>query len=184
MSIRTTLIRFAGLLAIAILSGCSTVQVYSEAAPGIDFSAYTTFSQAPPPQSVDRSLPGYSSITGDHIQASIAHELEAKGLTRASTGDGDLFVSFSIDGQPRHDIEWSEGGAGPFGGWAGGSTYTVNYVEGTLTIDVYDVEKKELVWHAYGQTELYGRSKGGSATMVDKAVSAILKGYPPEPESK
>ena len=111
-------------------------------------------------------------------------QLEAKRLVPAAAGDADLLVSFSIDGQPRQDLEWSSGEAGPFGGWAGGSTYTVNYVEGTLTIDIHDTKKRELVWHAYGQTDLYGSRRGGFSTRVDAAVSEILEGYPPEPAGK
>jgi hypothetical protein len=125
-------------------------------------------------------MPGYSQITGDHIQASIAHELEAKGLSLTSTNNADLVVAFSIDGQPRQDVQWDGG----MGGWYGGSTYTVNYVKGTLTIDVFDAKKKKLVWHAYGQTNLYGSDPGRSSQKVDEAVSEILKGFPPEPKSK
>jgi hypothetical protein len=173
MSIRIALITAAGSLALAASSGCSTVQVHSDAAPGIDFSAYKTFTQAPPPSSAGKSMPGYSTITGDHIQASIAHDLEVKGLTRASSSrSADVIIVFSIDGQPRQEIDGADD-------WYGGDVYTVNYVQGTLVIDVIDAKKKKLIWHSYGQTDLYG-SGGGTSSQVDNAVNEILKGFPPQ----
>lgn len=160
-------------------AGCSSVAVHSDAAPGVDFSAYHTFAQAPPPKTANANLPGYSEITGDHIQAAIAHELETKGFSSAPVDKADLLVAFSINGQRRTDIE-SAGGFGWYGGW-GGDTYTVNYTEGTLIIDIFDAHKKSLIWHAYGQTNIYGH--GDHSSQVDPAVQSILEGFPPKPGS-
>jgi hypothetical protein len=157
--------------------GCSTVSVNTDYDKGTDFSRFKTFSQKPPPQG-SRSLKGYSEIAGRHINSAIATTLESKGFQMAPEGqDGDLIVAFSIDGQPRQDVEWTGGG---YGGWYGQS-YTVNYVEGTLTIDVFDASKRQLVWHAYGQTNIYG-SQTDNYGKVDDAVEQILKKFPPQPE--
>jgi hypothetical protein len=158
--------------------GCSTVSVHTDHASGIDFSAYKTFAQAPAPKSAGPQLPGYSEITGDHIQAAIAHALEVKGLTKAGPDDADLIVSFAIDGQARQDLV-DDGGMYGYGGLGYGDTYTVSYTEGTLTIDLFDAKSKKLVWHAYGQTKIYGSDNADSAK-VDGAVADILKKFPPE----
>jgi hypothetical protein len=180
MSLRSIVLGVTSLLIIAPLSACSTVKVHEQVAPGVDFSAYKTFAQAPPPKTAGTSMPGYSEITGDHIQAAIAHALEAKGFTRASVQEADLVVSFAITGQPRQDIESEPGYGGFYGGLAAGNTYTVNYVRGTLTIDVFDAKTKKMIWHAYGQTDIYGSGDGKGAAKVDGAIDSILKNFPPE----
>ena len=47
---------------------------------------------------------------------------------------------------------------------------------------MFDAKKKKLVWHAYGQTDLYGSNQGGDK--IDKAVSEILKRYTIDSEAK
>ena len=160
-----------------LVAGCSTVRVNTDYDKGTDFSKFKTFSQKPPPAG-SRTLKGYSEIAGRHINSAIAANLEAKGFRMAPEGaEGDLIVAFSIDGQPRQDVQWTGGG---YGGWYGQS-YTVNYVEGTLTIDLFDTEKHQLVWHGYGQTNIYG-SQTDNYGKVDEAVEQILKEFPPQPE--
>jgi hypothetical protein len=46
-------------------------------------------------------------------------------------------------------------------------------------VDVFDAKKKKLVWHAYGQTDLYGSED--HTREVDSAVQSILKEFPPTP---
>lgn len=170
-------LRSLSLVAVLLLAagGCSTVSVKTDVAPGVDFSAYKTFSQTAPPKSAGAALPGYSEIAGENINASIAHALEMKGFSRVGSGRGDLIVTFSVDGEPRQDVQWDGG----YGGYYG-DTYTVNYTRGTLAIDIFDAGQKKLVFHAYGQTDLYGSSD--YTNKVDSAVQQILKGFPPEPK--
>jgi hypothetical protein len=179
MTIRSAHLAFMCLLVAAMIPACSTIRVQQEAAPGVDFSSYKVFTQAPPPKTADASLPGYSEIAGSHIQMAIGHAMESKGLTSAPEGKADLIVVFSIDGQPRQDIESDGGYGGWYGGWGGsGNSYSVNSVTGTLTIDVFDVEQKKLIWHAYGQTDIYGQPGSSGSDKVDDAVKQILKQYP------
>jgi hypothetical protein len=171
-------LRFAAVLLLLLAMACTTYNVQADAAPGIDFSAYKTFAQKPPPSTAS-NLPGYSVIEGEHIQAAIAHELEARGLSQAGEQSADLIIVFSIDGQPRQDVQWDGG----YWGWYG-DAYTVNYVQGTLTIDVFERKAKKLVWHAYGQTNLYGNNNADRR--VDDAIRAIMKDFPiplPKPSS-
>jgi hypothetical protein len=157
-------------------AGCMTYNVHDQSLPGVDFSGFKTFAQKPPPARA-ANIPGYSTIMGDHIQSAIAHELESKGFRPAAEGSADLVVAFSVDGQPRQDIQST--GGGWYGGW--GDTYSVQYVEGTVTIDIFDARKRKLIWHAYGQTRLFGSSKADKANQkVDAVVAAILKKFPPE----
>jgi len=165
--------------ALLLVAGCASYNVKTQTAPGVDFSKYKTFGQKPPPKSV-ANIPGYSTIMGEHIQAAIAQEMESKGFRSASSGAPDLMVVITITGQPRQDVDYA-GGAG----WYGGGAYTVNYVQGTLIIDIFDAEQSKLIWHSYGQTDLYGsQSAKSSEKNVDAAVKAILKDFPPGSSKK
>ena len=166
------LIGFLAAAAIAT-AGCSSISADSTHAEGIDFSAYHTFAQAPPPESGGEQIPGYSSITADNIQREIAAQLESKGMSQAERDSADVVVRFSVSGKPQTDV-WGSGGYGWYGG---GSVQTTHYIKGTLVIDIFDASKKKLVWHGWASTALFSGS--GSGKTVPEAVQKILSGFPP-----
>lgn len=158
-------------LLLVACAACASVRAGQTHDPGVDFAAYRTFALAPPPARAE-NLPGYSELTGMRIQARIAARLEEKGLVRAPEQDADLVVAFSVDGQPRSDVtgtSWS--------GFGSGDVYTVNYVEGTLVIDLVDRRRQKLVWHGWGTTDIFESDVSGDE--VDRAVDAVLAQYPP-----
>ena len=66
------------LVLLLALGGCA-IRANSDYTEGTDFSALRTFAQEPPPKQAPEALPGYSSITAEHIQNLIGAKLEAKG---------------------------------------------------------------------------------------------------------
>jgi hypothetical protein len=160
-------------LALSLLLACSNVRVEDDLAPGTSDSSYTTFWQLPPPASVEQEMPGYDTTMGNHIQAAIAHELTAKGLELAPKEGADLIVAFSVDGRPRQDVEWMGDTANRYGE----GIDDTDYVDGTLSIDLFDSGAGRLVWRAIGQTHLYGGSSRSSGT-ADDVVEEFLKDFP------
>ena len=158
-----------------LLAGCSTASVSYD--QHTDFSAYRTFSQAPPPKAAP-NLIGYTSIVGGQIQDEIASQLQAKGFRAASPETADLVVVTSISGQQRTDLV-SDGG-GWYGGY--GDTYTVRYVEGTMIIDIFDRAKKQLIFHGWDQKQIF--SSSADTKEVLKSVDEILAKFPPQPKKK
>ncbi|MGD8318029.1 MAG: DUF4136 domain-containing protein [Myxococcales bacterium] len=156
-----------------MLMGCATrLKTATTFDDTVDFSAYRTFAQAPPPQAIE-GMPGYSEITGHRVQERIAYDLEQKGLQPASWDEADLQVSFMLGGQERQDTEYWGGW-----GWYGpGEVTTENYVQGSLVIDMADRVKQRLVWHGYGTRDVFSQPKNDDALM--QAVDEILQKFPP-----
>jgi hypothetical protein len=143
-------------------------------AENVDFSQFKTFAQAPPP-GAQKTLPGYSEIEGRRMQEKIAQILEARGFRRVEDPQAaDLYVSFSVTGQPRSDV-WGQGGWGTYGGVAAGVS-TTHYIQANLTINVYEAAERKLVWHGWtGKSFFEGQGDPDGAI---EAVRTILAKFP------
>lgn len=159
-----------------LLVGCTTrLKTNTTFDDTVDFGAYRTFAQAPPPQTVE-GMPGYSEITGRQVEERIAYDLEQKGLQPASWDEADLQVSFTMGGQRRQETEYWGGW-----GWYGpGEITTENYVQGSLVIDMADRVRKRLVWHGYGTRDVFTQPKSDKDLL--NAVDEILEKFPPSTE--
>ena len=158
----------------AALSACAGISTDSEYDPAVDFSAYSTFAQAPPPEGRPKGLPGWSSITDRLVQREIAEDLEQKGFRSAPRESADLMVAFTVSGEPRTDV-WGN----PGWGWAGGGTVTTShYVRGVLAIDIYERRRQKLVWRGWATKDVF--AEDSRADRVEQAVQAVLEQFPPQ----
>jgi hypothetical protein len=174
-------------LLLVICSACSSIEAFSDQDPDTDFASYRTFVLGSPPAEAPEGLPNYSAIAGERINRQIATNLESKGLREVPADEADILVSFQLAGEQRSEIR----STGPnsslyypsydrwYGvGWYDHNLYTVNYVIGTLIIDVFDRTEEKLVWHGWSSTGIYDQSN-----QQDKAkavLEALLKLYPPQ----
>lgn len=156
----TGLLGLATLLAAAL--GCVSVDVESVVlAPGTDFAAMETFHIV---SSEDEQGVGYA-----EIEAAIARALEERGRTRAGADRADMWVAYrasALDRQKRRDS----------GDPDANSYRIVDYVEGTLAIDVFDHEAVRRVWH--GQGVIDARSRDELRAKVDRVVDAVFAEFP------
>lgn len=170
LRIGTTLIIAGVIIAIGCGNNVRVKTSYDEAAT---FDVYQTFAQAPPPATAP-NLPGYSEITGRRIQDAIRKNLAAKGMTEAPWESADLLISMRVGGQGRTQV-WDDSV-----GWYGtGNTWSTNYTEGSLVIEMVDRNKQRLVWHGWGSKDLFESSKTDEGTAA-QVVDAILAKYPPQ----
>jgi Domain of unknown function (DUF4136) len=161
----------ASLCVAALSAACATVRASSSHDPAVDFAAYRTFAVAPTPATAPH-LPGYSALTGASIRQRVGSQLEAKGLAPTDEATADLVVRVEVSGLPRSDIVGS-----PQTGFGAGDVYTVNYVEGTLVIDMVDRRRDTLVWHGWATDDLF--ESDVRAGRITDMVDAILARYPP-----
>jgi hypothetical protein len=158
-----------------LTGGCANYSTNSQVAAGVDFTHFSTFKQAAPPKDKIAGLPGYSEITANEIQSAIGANLEGKGFRNVLEGDAELLVAFTVGGEPRTDV-WGTSGWG----WYGSTdVQTTHYVQGELTINMYDAKHKKLVWHGWATARLYGDGSGGGGN-AKNVVDAILKEFPPQ----
>lgn len=67
-----------------------------------------------------------------------------------------------------------------YGVWGGypQDIQTVHYQEGTLTIDLVDAAKKQLVWQGVAQGRIHKKAVQNPGPAIDKAVTDIFAKFP------
>lgn len=132
-------------------------------------------------------------LTARALTKAIDAELAQKGMTKTEADNADLYVGYQTAlGQEKEFTTFNTGwgyGPGWGGGWYGyggmtsgttyGSTSTV-YV-GQLDLSMYDPGTKQLVWRGVATKTLDPKAKPEKKQKnIAKAVSKLLKKYPPE----
>ena len=194
------------------LGACSTTASYTtDFDEQQDFSGYKTFAWADgKPMKVfgdARIPPGADTV----ITQEVLQELESKGYTFVKNeAKADFAVAFTVGSRTETDIiktqvptvyysntrNWRWGRpyypAYPMGttGVVGGREVTEvsTYTQGTLAIDIFDVERKAPVYHGAAEKTLSQNSRRGSGVVnpiemqetIDEAVTKILEDFPPE----
>ena len=156
-----------------------------------DFSKYKTYKWVPI-KGADKP----DDLTDSKIVAAVDADLAKKGLTKTDSEDADLYVGHQTAiGEEKQFTSYNTGwgyGPGWGGGWYGGgmsstttygSTSTV-YV-GQLDLSVYDPKAKQLVWRGVATKTLDPKAKPEKKEKnINKAVTKLLKNFPPPPAKK
>jgi hypothetical protein len=173
--------------AAVLLAGCQiSPQIHSQASPEADFGSYRTYGFMPKP-STDPN--GYTTMTTKSIKRAVTREMQSRGYTLADNPD--LIVNFSVASKDKvegqSNPEFGLGyGRGRFGwGWGVGGTYDDirTVTEGSLTIDVVDRARNELVWSGTAVGEVTRKELDNPSPTIDNAVTEILKRYPTKPSA-
>ena len=177
-----------------LLSGCSTGRVTYDSDPAQDFSQYSTFSwlaDKPVTTFGNRPIPA---LLQEQIARSITNSLEAKGYRYIEDGSqADFTVSFTVgtrDGFDTVEVPDYYWQTRPAWGWGGGywpmtTTMTTShtevrdYTEGTLSIDIFDVDRRAPVWHGAGVKHLSVGELSSSADIPGQ-VDKVLAIFPPQ----
>lgn len=143
-----------GLAAIALLAGCATgPRITTEADPEANFASYRTFGFYSP-LAIEKE--GYSSAASERMKAAARAQMEARGYV-FTTERPDLWLNINAYTEQRTDVTsmpsvdyayyYSYRARGyyvvPY--WRD-RTDVYRYTEGTLNVDLVDVERNRLVW--------------------------------------
>lgn len=170
---------------LAILTACASKPVVrTQSAPALDLQKFQTFGFVEHP---DTDKAGYTTLTTRYLKDAVTREMLARGY--AQSAEPDLLVNFTtgsrdkIEGYPWPDVglgwgHWSRGW-GWGGSWGGRDIRTVT--EGSLTIDVVDSQRKELIWSGTAKGRVTSREETNPQSAIDKAVAAIFNQYPRQP---
>ncbi len=180
MSVTSRLFR-PRLAALALFSalfaaGCATgPNIASHPDPQARFQNYRTFSiaQERAPRNADITPELLRGIRDATVQA-----FERRGLTQAPEGQGDVIVLVHGGIEERVDIRDWGFNYGRFyrWGWGGGGPYELSqYREGTLLVDVFDAQSKELIWRGSAVGEVVGPPNLDRARA---ALNTIINRYP------
>ena len=180
MSFTKQLTRLAALASLLIAVPVIAQQVSTDYNHSTNFSQIHTYCWA----KVKTSNP----LNEDRVKRAVDQDLAAKGWQMVPSG-GD--VSLTAVGATRNQQEYNsfyDGfGGGGFGwrrGWGGGgfgdTTTTVQQIPvGTLVLDMYDTNSKQLVWRGMASDTLSSKPEKNTQKL-DKAVKKMLDKFPPK----
>lgn len=191
----TTTLRFiaATLVVSVMLAACATgPTIRSDANPAVDLRSFETFAFFSP-LATDQA--GYQTILTARLKDATRRNLEAKGF-RYSEAEPDLLVNFFVNVEDRQEIRTTPAPPPPpmgyygyrtgyYGGWGGyyggfGATeiQTINYQEGTLTIDLVDPAGKVLVWQGQAEGRVSSKARRDPGPAIDAVVAEIIATLP------
>jgi Domain of unknown function (DUF4136) len=162
-------------IALVTLSGVASVaeQVKTDYDRGANFSQYKTYSWS--------SVRTKDPLLVDRIKSAVDSALTAKGLTKVDSG-GDVSINAMAITRNHQTLNtFYDGG---FGGWRWGgfgdaTTTTETYKVGTLVVDLFDTQSKELIWRGSASDTLSNDSNKNIKNL-DKGVAKMFKHFPPE----
>lgn len=158
------------------LTSCSPFQVRSDYAETANFTSYKTYKI----RIDDLKL---NDIDKDRVLNELSKQLQNKGL---SSGENpDLIVNVKANHKKITDINSTS----PYGMWGwGGSfgwgigmnrTWTSNYNEGALIVDIIDTKSNKLVWQGIG-SGISVDSPRSKQRQIPEIMAEIMKNYPPQ----
>ena len=170
--------RLVGLsMALALLCGAAAAQdVTTNFMPGTNFSNFHTYKWV--------SVQGANypnQIVDQQIKDAINSQLSAKGLTLTDSDKADLYVGYQTAVQQQ--TQWNAYGMGGGYRWGGGmATAQQSTIQvGTLVLDMYNPNTKELVWTGRATKTLNPSSNPQkNQERLNKAAAKLLKNYPPK----
>ena len=162
---------------VALLSACaSTPQITTDYDRSANFSNYRTYGFAAIQED------GYQSLTDKYIKSAITQALEQRGYRQSDTPD--LVVHSMALKQDKVQVWNSPEPAGfysmrrgGYSGWTGYNQTLWPYTEGSLTIDLVDRDRKQLVWRGVITNTLEENQPVGQA-QIQQAVEKLFTQYP------
>ncbi len=158
-------------------TSCSPFQVRSDYAETANFNQYKTYKL----RIDDLKL---NDIDKDRVLNEVSKQLQMRGLSVAENPD--LIVNVKANHKKVTDINsggpyggmWGWGG--PFG-WGVGynRTWSSNYNEGALILDLIDARNQKLVWQGIG-SGISVDSPRAKQKQIPKIIEDIMATYPPK----
>jgi Domain of unknown function (DUF4136) len=175
----------------ALFSACAnTPTIHRDTNPAATFGSYKTFGFLSP-LATDK-FP-YESLLTQHLKDATRQAMESKGYV-FNTSAPDLLVNFYVNIQDKQDVRTTPGSAAYAGyGYPGGyygyrtgyyrvyktaTIETVNYKQGTLTIDLVDAKQKILAWTATAESRISNSALKDPGPAIDTLVTNLMAPLP------
>ncbi len=167
-----------------LLTSCASgPTLFVNADPVAGFGSYKTYGFVKP---LDTDHDGYSSILSQYLRTAASRELEARGYQRADNPD--LLINFHMQTQDRIQST-STPSTMPFGGyygyrsgyygvWGGYETHVTQYTEGTLTMDIVDAARMQLVWEGTAVGRVTNKDRANLQPVVAGVINQLFGKYP------
>jgi hypothetical protein len=172
MKIHKTIMVFVAMMMLMTVPSVAQ-QVKTDYDRNANFTQYKTYSWS--------SVKTKDPLLVDRIKSEVNSTLAAKGLTQVDS-NGDLSITaMEITKNQQTLNTFYDGG---FGGWRWGgfgdaTTTTETYKVGTLVVDLFDTQSKELVFRGSSSDTLSSNSDKNIKNL-NKGVEKMFKHFPPE----
>ena len=162
---------------LAMLGAAFAQHVQTDFDHQTNFSQYKTYSW--------QEIKPTNSLWDARIKNAVDAQLAAKGWTQVDSG-GDVAVVAMKASKTRRTLQTFYDGFGGGWGWrrfgGGGfgdaTTTEQDYKVGTLVIDLYDANTKQLIWRGSAQDTLSDQASKNEKKL-DKGVAKMFKAFPP-----
>jgi hypothetical protein len=185
----SNVLKFLSAMAVAMmLSACASgPTIQSDYDRSVDFSQYKTYGYFNP---MGIENPNYSSLLGQMFRDAIDAQMQSRGYVLSDNPDLLINVSARLEDktQVRTYTDPMYGGYygyrgglyAPWGGYGYGTTTHVSqYTEGTVNIDMVDIDQKRMVWEgiAIGRVNEKKRNENLRQDIMD-GVAEMFANYP------
>ena len=175
---------FLGLF-LAISSCSDGISISYDYDKEVDFLEYKSFGFLPWPEENDALV---NEFDKKRILSATRNEFEARGMKYVEGTTGDVAVNVFITAERMTELQsytnYYNSGYGYYyspymmgGGASTTTTQEVDYILGTVLVDVFDVSEKKLVWQGVGQGVVDDKPKDRDEN-VEYAMGKILSQYP------
>ncbi len=171
-------------LVAGLLAGCSTLQVATDYAVGVDFTQFKSFQY----RDSDQTIAGPNPLAHRRIVEALNRHMGEAGLARTES-DPDLYVSYYAgvnqqvvlmtthtgyrwdDRRWRHNQSWNTA-------MVRSTTTAHTFDHGTMVIDIWDARAKELVWRGTVADYLHHDPSRVNEQISD-AIARAFEDFPP-----
>ncbi len=176
----------SSVLGLFLLTACTSLMVQTDFDTSYNFSKLKTYAWLEDKAPSDDIRINNSLIIKRVVNA-VNHNLQSRGYTLVSKDKADFFVNWfgyirnriqqeTIDSYYTHPgytvTTWEHS--------AFSRTYTFEYQEGTLIIDILDSNSGQLIWRGTGRDYLEENETPEKITeRINRTVAGILKNFPP-----
>lgn len=168
------------------ISGCATgPQIQSTADPNEDFSKFSSFAILPLPNEIEGGRPGNLLRLKPVIESAIREGFLEMGFSEADVESADFVVHVKGQIVPKTEVtDWGYMGYPTFGyasrrvwlqTYPLGNVTVDNYEEGTLAIEAFERDTKELVWVGWATKRV---SRSPEEAEVRSAIKDIVATFP------
>lgn len=162
------------------------ISVNSDYAPGTDFAPYRSWTWMPNQGSTSNAA--NNQLVDQRIRLALEQEMTARGYQRV-TSDPDFYVGYHVllDQETSYETVNDYWGSGWNYGWYGApmgsttsTTYQRSWTVGTLILDFFDADERQLVWRGTAEgTVNPDNSPEERQARINEAVAKILGEFPP-----
>lgn len=172
---KRTLVTLTLVMLVALPAAAQKVQIDYDKT--VDFSKYKTFQWAD--VSSDTSLKQGSPLMHSRLKNAIEDHFGKAGVYEVEE-DPDFYITYHTNARDEVRYNTTNFGYGYgrgwyYGGGMGSSTTTATtYTKGTLIIDIWDAESKELIWRGISTATVPSNPEKG-AKLIDKTITKLSK---------